>query len=357
VLILGEFKTPQKMSSRRKFLRWSALGMPVLALHQAKAAAVTKPIVVSTWDSGLPVNEAAWQILKKNDGKALDAVEAGARSIEALTVCCVGLGGNPDRDGVVTLDACIMDHQFNCGSVLYLQRIKHPISVARKVMEQTPHVILAGEGAQRFAIANGFPLESGKLSADAEKTYKEWLKKSEYKPVINIEQQQTKGQKPKGGPFAPSFFDDGTPNHDTMGTIAIDASGNLAGACTTSGMAFKMHGRIGDSPLIGPGLYVDNEVGAAVATGQGEEIIRVAGSHLIVEMMRMGKSPEDACKIAIERIVKINPTKAKDFQACFVALNKQGEYGAYSIHHGFPYAVTINGEGKLLMAKSYFPKP
>jgi N4-(beta-N-acetylglucosaminyl)-L-asparaginase len=348
------------MQTRRKFLRWSALSLPLLSLNRviakSKPFLATKPIVVSTWDSGLPVNAVAWKILREKNGRALDAVEAGARFIEDDINCCVGLGGNPDRDGIVTLDACIMDEKSNCGSVAGLSYIKHPISVARKLMETTPHVMLVGEGALQFALANGFPKESGKLSADAEKTYKAWLKKSEYKPIINIEQQQSKSKKDKGhGPFAPSYFDDGTPNHDTMGTIALDATGNFSGACTTSGMAFKLHGRVGDSPIIGAGLFVDNEIGAATSSGQGEEVIRVAGTHLVVEMMRMGKTPKEACQIAVERIVKINPEKAKGFQVGFIAINKEGEYGAFSIQPGFSYSVTMAEDGgKVLMAESHY---
>lgn len=350
------------MQTRRNFLRWSALGLPFVSFSQilakSKGPAATKPIVVSTWDSGLPVNAVAWKILREQNGRALDAVEAGARSIEDSINCCVGLGGNPDRDGIVTLDACIMDEKANCGSVAGLSYIKHPISVARKLMETTPHVMLVGEGALQFALANGFPKESGKLSKDADKAYKAWLKKSEYKPIINIEQQQINAKKNKGnGPFAPNKFEDGSPNHDTMGTIALDAAGNLSGACTTSGMAFKLHGRVGDSPIIGAGLFVDNEVGAVTGSGQGEEVIRVAGAALIVEMMRMGKSPKEACKIAIERIVKINPEKAKTFQVGFIAINKAGEYGAYSLQPGFSYSVTMAEDGgKVYMAESYLSK-
>ena len=346
------------MQTRRNFLRWSALGLPFVSFSQilskSKRPSAVKPIVVSTWDSGLPVNAVAWKVLREQNGRALDAVEAGARSIEDSINCCVGLGGNPDRDGIVTLDACIMDEKANCGSVAGLSYIKHPISVARKLMETTPHVMLVGEGALHFALANGFPKESGKLSKDAEKAYKAWLKKSEYKPVINIEQQQINAKKNKGnGPFAPNRFEDGSPNHDTMGTIAMDAAGNLSGACTTSGMAFKLHGRVGDSPIIGAGLFVDNEVGAVTGSGQGEEVIRVAGAALIVEMMRMGKTPKEACKIAVERIVKINPEKAKTFQVGFIAINKAGEYGAYSIQPGFSYSVTMAEDGgKVYMAES-----
>jgi N4-(beta-N-acetylglucosaminyl)-L-asparaginase len=346
------------MQSRRKFIRgaafsWPALSIPMLSF--TKKAAVTKPIVVSTWDSGLAVNAEAWKVLGKS-GKAIDAVEVAANSIENTINCCVGLGGNPDRDGKVTLDACIMDEKANCGSVAFLEKIKNPISVARKIMEKTPHVMLVGEGAQQFALENGFTKESGALSADAEKTYKEWLKKSEYKPVMNIEQQQIKAKKGHG-PFAPNYFEDGSFNHDTMGTIALDNSGDLSGACTTSGMGFKMRGRVGDSPIIGAGLFVDNEIGAATSSGQGEEVIRVCGTHLVVEMMRAGKTPKEACKIAVERIIKINPEKAKDFQVGFIAINKNGEYGAYSIQPGFSYSVTkADDGGKVYMAESHFAK-
>ncbi|MBS1512293.1 MAG: N(4)-(beta-N-acetylglucosaminyl)-L-asparaginase [Bacteroidetes bacterium] len=328
------------MINRRKFLHLSALTAPLLAVKKSFASgmeASTKPIVVSTWKSGLPVNEAAWKILSAN-GRALDAVEAGARYMEDTIDCCVGLGGYPDRDGIVTLDSCIMDEHANCGAVAGIERIKHPVSVARKVMELTPHVILVGAGAQEFAVQNGFPLESGELSESAKKAYADWLKKSEYKPVINIE--NGKGN----GPFAPQFFDDGSPNHDTMGLVALDASGNLSGAVTTSGMAFKVHGRVGDSPIIGAGLYVDNEVGAATSSGLGEEVIRICGTHLVVEFMRQGYSPENACKKAVERIVKRDPVKAKTLQVGFLALNKKGQHGAYAVQKGFEYSIKSGSE-------------
>ncbi|MBO0948945.1 isoaspartyl peptidase/L-asparaginase family protein [Fibrella forsythiae] len=346
------------MTSRRTFLRASALLLPPLLTNRALAGSnqvlASKPVVVSTWDSGVISNKAAWPVLHRG-GRALDAVEAAGVAIENDINCCVGLGGNPDRDGFVTLDACIMDEKANCGSVAFLERIKHPVSVARKVMENSPHVMLVGSGAQQFALANGFTLESGTLSPDAEKTYREWLKKSEYKPVINIENQKpvrgTKGH----GPFAPSFFDDGTPNHDTMGTIALDAAGNLSGMCTTSGMAFKLRGRLGDSPLIGAGLFVDGDIGAVTCSGQGEEVIRMAGSHTVVELMRQGLTPAEACKRAIERIVKRDPEKAKTFQVGFIALNKAGDVGAYAVQPGFSYTLT-NAEqnGVLIKSLSYF---
>jgi N4-(beta-N-acetylglucosaminyl)-L-asparaginase len=357
------------MSTRRKFLYSSALGSfglllskklaanpaPVAAtaspatMHTVSApAAVTgHPVVISTWDTGLAANKGAWEVLGRN-GAALDAVEAGVKVTESEINCCVGLGANPDRDGIVTLDASIMDHQWNCGSVAFLERIKHPISVARRVMEKTPHVMLVGDGAQKFAVAEGFPLEAPGLSDDAKKAYEEWLKKSEYKPVINIE--NTKGS----ALAAPARLPNGEWNHDTIGMVAMDASGNLSGSCTTSGMGFKMRGRLGDSPIIGAGLFVDNEVGAVTATGQGEDVIRICGSHCVVEYMRQGMSPEQACKAAVERIVRIKKEKAKDIQVAFIALNKKGETGAYAIQKGFSYALKNNTEEKMVEVKSYF---
>lgn len=309
------------------------------------------PIVVSTWDSGITANNAAWPVLEKQ-GKALDAVEAAGRASEDEPSCCVGLQAWPDRDGKVTLDSCIMNGNGDIGAVSFLERIKHPVSVARKVMETTPHVLLSGEGAQAFAVANGFPLEDGKLSADAEKEWKKWLEKSKYQPVINIENRKTVSQ------FLPTpyRFDDGSFNHDTMGTIAMDAGGNLAGMVTTSGMAFKMRGRVGDSPIIGAGLFVDNEAGAATSSGVGEEVIRICGTHTVVEQMRMGRSPEQACREAVGRVVKRNPGKAKEMQVGFVALSKKGEIGAFSIVKGFTISITNSDwpKGKVFEAKSWF---
>jgi N4-(beta-N-acetylglucosaminyl)-L-asparaginase len=338
------------MSTRRKFIASSLFSSVAVlfnkkswAAEEAYPSIIGKPIVISTWDAGLEANSGAWKILGSG-GRALDAVEAGVKVTEASLNCCVGLGANPDRDGFVTLDACIMDEFANCGSVAFLERIKHPISVARRVMEKTPHVMLVGSGAQQFAIAEGFPLEEQKLSEQAEKAYKEWLKKSEYKPVINIENKQH-------GPFAPSYLNGGEFNHDTIGMIAMDAKGNLSGSCTTSGMGFKMRGRLGDSPIIGAGLFVDNEVGAATATGQGEDVIRIAGSHTVVELMRQGHSPEQACKKAVERILRIKKEKAKDIQIGFIAINKKGQYGGYALQKGFSFAVKNSTEDRLYNAK------
>ena len=329
--------------NRKKFLKLSSLGLSAFSFKPFTEA-IQKPIVISTWDSGMAVNAEAWKILSSK-GSALDAVEAGARQIEDTINCCVGLGGYPDRDGIVTLDACIMDEHANCGAVAGLEQIKHPVSVARKVMENTPHVILVGNGAQQFAIENGFTKESPVLSEDAQKAYTEWLKKNEYKPIINIEKKQ------QHGPFAPNFFEDGTANHDTMGLVAMDAKGNLSGAVTTSGMAFKVHGRVGDSPIIGAGLFVDNEIGAATSSGVGEEVIRICGTHLVVEFMRQGYSPELACKKAVERIVNRDRGKAKTLQVGFLAMNKKGQYGAYAIQKGFVFSVKSATENKIHQSK------
>jgi N4-(beta-N-acetylglucosaminyl)-L-asparaginase len=363
------------MSNRRKFLASSFFGsLGLLLAKRSAATSVAGPVpvtgnavVISTWDAGLAANKGAWEVLG-NNGSALDAVEAGVKVTEASVNCCVGLGANPDRDGFVTLDASIMDHQWNCGSVAALQRIKHPISVARRVMEKTPHVMLVGVGAQQFAVAEGFPLEEDKLSDNAKKTYEKWLKKSEYKPVINVENTRSSGS--TGGPggqealataangdyyaAAPARLPDGEWNHDTIGMVAMDAAGNLSGSCTTSGMAFKMRGRVGDSPIIGAGLFVDNEVGAVTATGQGEDVIRICGSHAVVEYMRQGMAPEDACKAAVEKIARIKKEKAKDIQVGFIAINKKGETGGYALQKGFSYAVRSGTEEKLVTAKSYF---
>ena len=216
-----------------------------------------------------------------------------------------------------------MDHEFNCGSVSYLQNIENPISVARKVMEDTPHVMLSGEGAYNFAMKNGFK-HTNLLTENSKKSWKEWKKENNYKlPAINHE------------------------NHDTIAMIALDHQGNLATGCTTSGWAYKMEGRVGDSPIIGAGVYLDNEVGAACATGLGEAIIKICGSHTIVELMRNGLSPQQACKSAIERIKKSNKN-LKDLQVGFIAMNKEGEIGSYSLYSGFNYAYQDIQRSKLV---------
>jgi isoaspartyl peptidase/L-asparaginase-like protein (Ntn-hydrolase superfamily) len=328
-------------SNRRNFIKTAAIASVAVALQSFSTDSEEeqivvkkkgkKPIVLSTWRFGLGANEAAWEVLKKG-GRALDAVEAGVKVPEAdPKERSVGYGGRPDREGRVTLDACIMDEMSNIGSVGCLENIKHAISVARAVMEKTPHVMLVGDGAFQFALSQGFKKEN-LLTEESEKEYKEWLKNSEYKPIANIE------------------------NHDTIGMIALDADGNLSGACTTSGMAFKMHGRLGDSPIIGAGLYVDNEIGAATATGHGEEVVRIAGCHLVVELMRQGKSPQKACEEAVSRIVKLTKNRKKelkDIQVGFIALNKAGEYGSYCVQGGFNYAVYDDTGNNLIDADSF----
>jgi N4-(beta-N-acetylglucosaminyl)-L-asparaginase len=215
-------------------------------------------------------------------------------------------------------------------------------------MEKTPHVLLVGEGAQQFAVAEGFPLEENKLSEPAKRSYENWLKKSEYKPVINIERNENKSA------FAPTKLENGEWNHDTIGMIAMDAHGNLSGSCTTSGAGFKMRGRVGDSPIIGAGLFVDNEVGAATATGQGEDVIRICGTHLVVEFMRSGLHPEEACKKAVERIIKAKGVeKSKQIQVGFIAINKQGEYGGYCLQKGFNFAVCYADDKNFLVDGKY----
>lgn len=315
---------------RRNFLRSAIISIPVFPalvqkLHWSKSK-FTSGIVVSTWNN-LKANEAAWKIIT-NGGYALDAVEAGARVPEANPEdSSVGYGGRPDSDGNVTLDACIMNETGGAGSVCYLQHIVHPISVARKVMEETPHVILAGKGALAFALERGFKKQN-LLTKAAKKAWKKWKKTSDFKAVINIE------------------------NHDTIGMIAMDKEARLSGACTTSGLAFKKPGRVGDSPIIGAGLFVDNEVGAAAATGMGELVLRTLGSFLVVEFMRQGLKPAEACQKAIMRIIH-KEKNYKEFQIGFVAINRNGEHGAYSIQPGFMYALSVDGTPKIIKANSF----
>lgn len=320
------------MSSRRHFIKQSGLASLGLIAASSQSCqtpgenkttgVVTKPLAISTWKNGMQANEAAWAILR-NGGRALDAVEKGVMVVEAdPNDMSVGYGGRPDRDGIVTLDACIMDETGNAGSVCALENIKHPISVARRVMEKTPHVMLAGDGALQFAREEGF-VEENILTDKAKEQWEEWRKTSDYKPVINIE------------------------NHDTIGMLALDEAGNISGACTTSGLAYKMHGRVGDSPIIGAGMFCDNEVGGAVATGMGELVMKTLGSFLVVELMNQGYSPQKAVEEAIARIVKKIPGY-QDFQIGYLAINKAGEVGAYSLHKGFNYALYANDKNQLI---------
>lgn len=285
------------------------------------------PIVISTWEHGLAANTKAWEVLSAG-GKSIDAVEQGVKVTESdLANRSVGIGGRPDRDGHVTLDACIMDENSKCGAVGCLEGIAHPISVARSIMENTQHVMLVGAGAKSYALDYGFATIKTPIK-EVKEDYKEWKKENKEvfdKPVINNE------------------------NHDTIGMLALDKDGNLSGSCTTSGWAYKLPGRLGDSPIIGAGLFVDNEVGAACATGLGEAIIRIAGSHTVVELMRQGKSPKEACKLAVERII----SKHEDLtglQCGFIALDKNGNIGGYSVYAGFNYAVKSSTIDKMVDA-------
>lgn len=340
------------MLNRRKFLQLSTLTAPLLATKNAftfSGNAVPGPIVISTWAPNVKANAAAWKILA-NGGRALDAVEAGVKIPEADPKDnSVGYGGLPDRDGKVTLDACIMDEFANIGAVMALENIMHPVSVARLVMEKTPHVQLVGEGALQFALSMGFE-KVNLLTQESEKVWKEWLKTSKYDPnktteEINRRIKQDDKQHAYAWPAAML-------NHDTIGMIAMDANGNLSGACSTSGMAFKMHGRVGDSPIIGAGLFVDNEIGAATSTGVGEEVVRTCGSHAVVELMRQGYSPEMACKKAVERIVRLRGDKVKGLQVGYVAMNKKGQFGGYSLEKGFTYAVQTSRSSKVYDGKA-----
>lgn len=345
------------MSDRRAFLKFSVLSTAMLAAgkkllanspdakHPLPVKVKGHPVVISTWDFGQEANEAAWQVLK-DGGRALDAVEAGVKVPEADPENqTVGIGGRPDRDGRVTLDACIMDENSRCGAVACLENVVHAISVARMVMEKTPHVMLAGDGATQFALANGFKKEN-LLTEKSKKEWQEWMKEAKYEPWMNVENEhyiRDKNHKPGD-----------ERNHDTIGMLSMDTKGNMSGACTTSGLAFKMHGRVGDSPIIGAGLYVDNEIGAATSSGVGEEVVRIVGSHLVVELMRQGMSPEQACKAALQRVISKNPAMARDVQIGFLALNVKGEFGAYALQDGFTYSVRNGKEDKVYKAKHIY---
>lgn len=280
----------------------------VIAESDLNKFSAIEPIAICTWRFP-EANNTAGKALEEGKS-ALDAVIEGV-AIEENNILntTVGKGGAPDREGDVTLDACVMSPEGDCGAVLCVKNIKNVASLARKVMEETPHVMLAGAGAESFALAQGFAKEN-LLTDESKKAWQEWLKTSSYKPIINIE------------------------NHDTIGMLAIDARGDIAGACTTSGLGYKMAGRVGDSPIVGSGLFLDNEIGGAVATGMGEEVVKTVGSFLIVELMRNGMSPQDACEEAIHRIVK-KSDNYKNFQIAYIAINKAGETGAYCIHEGF----------------------
>jgi L-asparaginase/N4-(beta-N-acetylglucosaminyl)-L-asparaginase len=307
---------------RRDFLKTSVVGFAattILLSDQEIKTNNNNPIILSTWAHGLPANDAGWKVLQ-NGGSSMDAAEAGARIPEAdPTSTSVGFGGLPDEQGNVTLDACVMDSTGNCGSVAFLQNIKHPVSVARKVMEDTKHVMLVGEGARQFAVSQRFE-ETDLLTEESRKAWEKWKK----------EQNEM------------------TPHdtHDTISVLVQDKKGDLAGACTTSGWAYKLHGRVGDSPIIGAGLFVDNEIGCAAATGLGEEVIKTTGSFLVVELMRQGYEPAAACEEALNRVIKRHNGNL-DFQIAYIAIRKDGKIGSACIKGSFEYALVQGGVNKL----------
>lgn len=323
--------------TRRTALAGAAAGMASTSALRAETAAPAHAIFASTWDFGAAANDAAVARLASG-GTLLDAIEAGARVPEAdLSNHSVGKGGYPDRDGRVTLDAVIMDDRGHVGAVAALEDVTHAISVARAVMEKTPHTLLVGEGARRFALDNGFKAET-LLTPEAEAEWRKWLRTAKYQPVANIE-----NRRPRGSAL----------DHDTLGLIARGPDGSFAGACTTSGMAFKMHGRVGDSPQVGSGLFVEAGVGAATATGVGEEVTRIAGTARVVANMRAGASPGAACREAVKHIAELRGDALRDVQVGFLAISRTGEVGAFALLPGFTYAVSgPDGRSRILRAPS-----
>lgn len=330
-------------ASRRDFLiRTTTAGvLAPLAASCSSASDVSgnpPPVAIATWDNRRALT-AAWDILVAG-GYALDAVEAGVHVPEAdPDDRSVGLGGHPDRDGRVTLDSCIMDERFRCGSVAAIEDILHPVSVARRVMEVTQHVMLAGDGARQFAIEQGFE-PTNLLTEQSEREWRAWLDANNYdpeasagyRPPINSERRDM-----------PSIQE----SHDTCGMIALDTEGRLSGACTTSGWAYKVRGRVGDSPIIGAGLYVDGELAAATATGHGEEMIRAAAAHTIIERIRGGASPQEACRQAVEHIRRVTPSDPSEVQAGLLAVDRSGRFGGFALQKGFVYVVGLpDGAGE-----------
>tara|TARA_B100001964_G_scaffold114179_1_gene127327 strand:- start:2523 stop:3473 length:951 start_codon:yes stop_codon:yes gene_type:complete len=311
---------------RRDFLKTSAIGITapsILMSDDEIRPNMNDPLILSTWEHGLPANDVAWKVLQ-NGGSAMDAAEAGAKVPEAdPTSTSVGFGGLPDEQGNVTLDACVMDSDGNAGSVAFLQNIKHPVSVARKVMEETKHVMLVGEGARQFAVSHGFE-EIDLLTDESKMAWEKWKKKR--REMMPHE------------------------THDTISVLVQDKNGDLAGTCTTSGWAYKLHGRVGDSPIIGAGLFVDNEIGCAAATGLGEEVIKTTGSFLVVELMRQGYNPTAACEEALNRVIKKHNGNL-DFQIAYIAIRKDGNIGSACIKDGFEYALLQKGKNNLYKIK------
>ncbi|WP_116089566.1 N(4)-(beta-N-acetylglucosaminyl)-L-asparaginase [Sphingomonas crusticola] len=331
-------------TTRRGAIGLGATALALAAAGRASAAASDPVAVLSTWDFGKAANEAALAAFRAG-GSALDAVEAGAKVPEAdPDNHSVGYSGYPDRDGHVTLDAIIMDQDGRVGAVAALENVVHAISVARLVMEKTPHTLLVGEGATRFALDNGMP-RANLLTPEAEKAWRDWLKTADYRPIANVENHLP-------GPPGSRL------NHDTIGIMARGRDGHLAAACTTSGMAFKMRGRVGDSPQAGCGLFLEKGVGAAASTGVGEEVTRIAGTARVVASMRAGLSPQAACREAVEHIARLRGEAIKGMQVGFLALGADGRIGAFALLPGFTYAVTRHsGAAEVLPSPSLLGAP
>jgi N4-(beta-N-acetylglucosaminyl)-L-asparaginase len=304
-----------------------------------------EPVVIATWPFGKVAVETALKQIAA--GKpVLDAVIDGATAVEDdITVRSVGFGSVADRLGRLTLDACVMDGKtLSCGAVAAVEHIRSVAKLARLVMEKTPHIQIFGDGAKWFALQNGFPLEMPHTIESVRDWYSKHPDKAKWqgKPPV------------KGVPLtdnAAAPVDES--NHDTVTVIGQGSDGRLGGVCTTSGLAYKYPGRVGDSPIIGAGLYVDDEVGAAGATGTGEEIIRIGGSSFVIEQLRAGKSPQEACEIACQRV---NKTAARrgvhPINVAFLAMDPKGRVGgACTVGTNFQYAVGRAGKVDLVKAK------
>lgn len=326
------------MLSRRQLTAQESIDIPDV---ESIAANFTKPTFIATWKFGQAACERSREVLN-NGGSCADAVEKGIQVAEADEPNrSVGYGGHPNANGMVQLDACFMDGQTRkAGSVAALAGYPHPISVARRVMENTKHVMLAGEDAAAFAKSQGF---AGKdmLSPGAKEAFLRWKKKQGL-TTTSSELKETNVRKAEA---------EVPPNHDTIALLGLDKSGNMFGGCSTSGLAYKLPGRVGDSPIIGSGLYVDGDVGAAGATGVGENIMRYCATFLIVEFMRQGKSPTEACEAAIRRIGDGERRPLQDLSVNFVAMNKAGQLGAAGTDKGFRCAIVDDSQSLVARPK------
>jgi isoaspartyl peptidase/L-asparaginase-like protein (Ntn-hydrolase superfamily) len=301
-------------------------------------------LLLSTWWFGLPANLAGLADVRRRGG-ALDAMEKVCVFCE-LDPCCdsVGVGGLPDASGEVSLDGAVMLSPAKSAGVAYVRKYAHPVSIARRVMERTIHKLLVGEGAERFAAAQGFQ-QATLLTDAARRKWEEWKQTGAYRDFhIGELDAPATGDAPLSGRTegARRSPED---SHDTIGVLALDAGGTIGAACSTSGRAFKLPGRVGDSPLIGPGLYCDPRAGAAVATGTGELMIGVAASFLVTERMRGGDAPLDAVRYVLGRVVDSYPDLGEKDQCALIALTPDGRFASGALRGGFQVAVT-DGRGR-----------